>query len=823
MRYVPRKDMDCAPLMLRHLLCASVPFLLAAGMMPAAVDFEKEVRPILEAKCFSCHGEKEHKAGVALHTHYHAQRPTDSGEPLVVPGSAGESLIYQLVITTDEDKRMPKDKRALTPEQVKVLKEWIEQGAKWPDDGWRPPVHWAYVKPVAPELPDNGKAMHPVDAFINAGLKKEGILPNPAAAPYTLVRRLFLDVIGLPPTTAEVDAFVANPTEDAYVRLVDMLLARPQFGEKWARPWLDLARYADSDGYQRDGFRQIWPYRDWVVQALNDDMPFDQFTIEQLAGDLLPQATPQQQVATGFNRNTTLNLEAGTDAEEDRVKQLVDRVNTTATVWLGTSLGCAQCHNHKYDPITSREYYEVLAFFNNTPAESQQATKGARMSYVGSDLVMGESANAVELAKEAQEKLTQSMKQYEEAVLEMWRGLEEDAAKLAALKPGQKELLQTQVQDRDYETCSKVHRSLFKGDARLGKLQSTVRNDRKVVASMSVTRTAVMRDEAPRETRVMQRGDFLMPGAKVTPGTPAALHAFPKDAPRNRLGFAQWLVSKENPLVARVAVNRWWAELFGRPIVPTAEDFGLQGDKPTHPELLDWLAVAFMEADGWSMKKTLRRIFLSETYRRASTARPDLLERDPLNKLLARNGGIRLEAEAIRDHGLAVSGLLSPKMGGPPVKPVQPEGVWRVTGEVDNNYTPSEGEDAHRRAIYTLWRRHAHYPSFATFDAPSRGACTVQRTRSNTPLQALTLMNDPAYVEMTRALAKRMSTYQGKDVREALAFGFRTVLARSPSGSELDTLVSVHEGGKSASPEEDGAWFDVASVLMNLHETITKP
>ncbi len=805
----------------RQLLGASLPFLAATGSWGAVVDFEKDVRPILEAKCFSCHGQKEQKAGVAFHTHYHAHRPSDSGEPVMVPGHADESLIYKLVVTADEDKRMPKDKKALTPAQVKAIKQWIEQGAKWPDDGWRPPVHWAYVKPVATELPD--RASHPVDAFINARLKKEGIIPNPPATPHALVRRLFLDVIGLPPTSAEVDAFAANPTEDAYVKLVDSLLARPQFGEKWVRPWLDLARYADSDGYQRDGFRQIWPYRDWVVKALNDDMPFDRFTIEQIAGDLLPQATPQQLVATGFHRNTSLNLEAGTDPEEDRVKQLVDRVNTTGTVWLGTSLGCAQCHNHKYDPITSREYYEVLAFFNNTPAESQQAPKGARMSYVGPDYVMGESANAVELAKEAQDKLTQSMKQYEEAVQDKWSALEEDATKVAALKPGQKELLQTPAQDRDYEMCSKAHRSLFKGDARLEKLQDAVKKERKAVASVSVTRTAVMRDESPRETRVMQRGDFLMPGAKVTPGTPSALHAFPKDAPRNRLGFAQWLVSKDNPLVARVAVNRWWAELFGQPIVPTMEDFGLQGDKPTHPELLDWLAVTFMEADEWSVKKTLRRLLLSETYRRASHARPDLLERDPLNKLLARNGGIRLEAEAIRDQGLAVSGLLSAKMGGPPVKPVQPAGVWRVTGEVDNNYTTSSGEDAYRRGIYTLWRRHAHYPSFATFDAPNRGACTVQRTRSNTPLQALTLMNDPAYVEMTKALAKRMSAYPGKDVREALAFGFRTVLARSPTAKELDALVSMHEGGNSSSPEEDGAWFDVASVLMNLHETITKP
>ncbi|RBP41526.1 cytochrome c [Roseimicrobium gellanilyticum] len=805
------------------LLSSVVGFATATAVesLAAAPDFAREVRPILEAKCFSCHGQKEQKAGVAFHTHYHAHRPADSGEPVMVPGQPEESLLYKLLVTADEEKRMPKDKKPLTSAQVQVIKEWISQGAPWPDDGWRPPAHWAYVKPVAAGLPDKGS--HPVDAFINARLKKEGLTPNPAAQPEILVRRLFLDVIGLPPTIAEVDAYAANPTEEAYAKLVDSLLARPQFGEKWARPWLDLARYADSDGYQRDGFRQVWPYRDWVVKALNDDMPFDQFTIEQLAGDLLPQATPQQLVATGFHRNATLNLEAGTDPEEDRVKQLVDRVNTTGTVWLGASLGCAQCHNHKYDPITSKEYYQVLAFFNNTPVESQQAPKGARMSYIGPDFVMGSSPEAVALAKAAQKDLALSMKRYEEAVQDKWGELEEDTARVAKLKPGQRDLLQTPAQDRDFDVCSRVHRSLFKGDTRLDKLQDVVQRGRKKVAEVGVTRTAVMRDEAMRETRIMQRGDFLMPGAKVAPATPAALHAFQKDAPSNRLGFAQWLVSEENPLVGRVAVNRWWAELFGQPIVSTMEDFGLQGDKPTHPELLDWLAVTFVETDGWSFKKTLRRILLSETYRRASAARPELLERDPLNKLFARNGGIRLEAEAIRDQGLAVSGLLSPKMGGPPVKPVQPPGVWRVTGEVDNNYTTSKGEDAHRRGLYTIWRRHAHYPSFATFDAPNRGACTVQRTRSNTPLQALTLMNDPAYVEMTHALAKRLSVHPGKDLRESLAFGFRTVLARPPSSSELDSLVSVYEEGRGSLNDAGAAWFDVASVLMNLHETITKP
>ena len=799
-----------------------------AGLTPvgdsrAAVEFDHDVRPILERRCLSCHGEKEQKAGVALHRWYHAQRPADSGEPLVQKGRPEESLIFKLVTTADEEKRMPKDKAALPANEIQVLKEWITQGAVWPDDGWRPPVHWAYVPPRA-VTPPAGEAS-PIDAFIDARLKMEGIIPNRPAAPHTLVRRLFLDVIGLPPSIREVETFAANPTEAAYTALVDDLLARPQFGEKWARQWLDAARYADSDGYQRDGFRQIWPYRDWVVGALNADMPFDQFTIEQIAGDLLPQVTPAQIVATGFHRNTALNLEAGTDPEEDRVKQIVDRVNTTGTLWLGTSMACAQCHNHKYDPFTAREYYGLLAFFNNTPVESQQAVNGARMSYIGPDQVMGGAPGAAEVAREAQNVLRKTMKQYEEAVLERWKTLEDDAAKVAALKPGQKELLETPVQDRDFETCGKVHRNLFKEDKELDKLQKLVQRDRRKVDALQVVRTAVMKEDAPRQTRIMQRGDFLSPGALVQAETPAVLHAFPKEAPRNRLGLAQWLVAKENPLVGRVTVNRWWAELFGAPLVATMEDFGLQGEKPTHPELLDWLAATFTGADRWSMKQTLRRMLLSQTYRRAATVRADLRERDPRNVFLARNGGVRLEAETIRDQGLAVSGLLSLKMGGPPVKPVQPAGIWRVTGEVDNNYVASTGEDAHRRGLYTLWRRHAHYPSFATFDAPDRSACTVQRSRSNTPLQALVLLNDPAYVEMARALALRIAGHEGAggDPGRKLDYAFRLVLARAPTPSELAALRRIPQPDGSKAPDENEAWYDVATVLLNLHETITKP
>ncbi len=801
---------------------------LFAAVASAAVSFEKDIQPLLQQRCYGCHGADKQKAGVALHTRYHGQQPAESGRALVVAGKPEKSLIFEVISATDPDKRMPKGKDALSAREIATLRDWIQQGAVWPDDGWRPEVHWAYVKPVKAALPkiqdSRFKIQDPIDAFVLARLAKEGLPPNPPADPYRLIRRLYLDVIGLPPTVAEADAFAAHPSDEAYARMVDELLGRPQFGEKWARSWLDLARYADSDGYQRDSFRDLWMYRDWVINALNADMPFDRFTIEQLAGDLLPKATPQQLIATGFHRNTALNLEAGTDVEEDRVKQVVDRVNTTGTVWLGSSIGCAQCHNHKFDPFSTREYYQLLAFFNNTAVESQQAVNGASMSYIGPDLNIGGTPALVAKRAAMEKEMEQLKRKYEQSVLGKWTQLENDTARLDALAPAQREALETPVQDRDFEACDRVRQLVFAKEADLRKMKLQITKLSREVLAVPVKRSAVMKElDASRESYVMKRGDFLSRGDTVKPGTPAALHAFPKGAPSNRLGLAQWLVSRENPLVARATVNRWWAELFGQPLVATMEDFGKQGEKPAHPELLDWLAVAFMDDDRWSMKSALRRMLLSETYRQSAVVRPDHLQRDPQNKLFARGGGVRLDAETIRDNGLAVSGLLSLKLGGPPVKPVQPANIWRVTGNVDNKYVAAEGEDGHRRGIYTIWRRHAHYPSFANFDAPNRSACTVQRSRSDTPLQALTLMNDPAYVAMARALAGAMERSKGYDLRARVIEGFRAVLTREPTESEIAALTQVYEKERGAGSKENEAWFSTASVLLNLHETITKP
>jgi hypothetical protein len=592
------------------------------------------------------------------------------------------------------------------------------------------PMHWAYVAPVRPPVPA-GAPRHAIDAFILARLKKEGLAPSPEAERAILLRRVTLDLTGLPPTIDEVDAFLADMRPEAYERVVDRLLASPHFGERWGRPWLDLARYADSHGYQRDDLRNIWPFRDWVIAALNADMPFDQFTIEQLAGDLLPKATESQRVATGFHRCCMTNVEAGSDPDETRVLQVFDRVNTTATVWLGTTLECCQCHDHKYDPFTQKDYYRFFAFFNNTALEADRAKAdvpgsikflGPRMKYHGaSTLVM--------------EELT--------------------------------------------------HR---------------------------------------RPTYLLKRGDFRTPGAEVVPGTPALLPPIERGPPRmyNRLDLARWLVSRDNPLTARVVVNRWWAELFGHGLVTTPEDFGSRGEPPTHPELLDWLAVEFMD-HSWSIKHIIRTIVTSATYRRSSRLTPELKSHDPGNRLYARGPRLRMDAEMIRDNALAVSGLLNRKLGGPPVHPPQPDGLWPKVGGETIKYTVSPPPERYRRGIYVVWKRASPNPSMANFDATARLTCTVQRSRSNTPLQALTLLNDPIFVEAADALAQRIQRETPRQpLADQLRYAIRLCFAREPRAGEVEALRPLYEN-QAAARSALTPWQAVASALMNLDEMITKP
>ncbi len=611
------------------------------------------------------------------------------------------------------------------------------------------PRHWAYVvplRPVAPTVRDARWPKNDLDRFVMAKLERVGRSPSPEANRETLIRRASFDLVGLPPTPGEVAAFVLDPVPSAYDRLIDRLLASPQFGERWARPWLDLARYADSHGFQRDDLRDLWPYRDWVVRALNADLPFDDFTIQQLAGDLLPEATVAERVATGFHRCAPVNVEAGSDREQGRVNQVFDRVNTTATVWLGTTLECAQCHDHKYDPYTMRDYYRMFAFFNNTPRETEylNAKAMATLKFVGPYLTL----------------------------------------------PGSREA-PTDEQGVD-------------ADDTPGQGRAPKHHDRSLVMQELVE---------PRMTRILMRGDFLNPGEVVSPGAPAVL---PKLQGSNRLALARWLVSGDNPLTARVTVNRWWAELFGAGLVGTAEDFGVRGEAPTHHDLLDWLAVEFVE-HRWSFKQLLRLIVTSAVYRQDSRFRSD----DPENRLLGRGPRHRLEAEAVRDNALAIAGLLSLKQGGPPVRPPQPPGLWTKVGGERYDYVTSGGEDRWRRGLYIVWRRSAPYPSFVSFDSTARTACTVRRGRSNTPLQALTLLNDPVYVEAAQSLAQRMLKHGG-DEAERLAYGFRMCVARAPRPGELAVLQQLLKDSRAAHAKEQRAWTEVATALLNLDETISK-
>jgi hypothetical protein len=757
-----------------------------APAKPAKVDFVHDVQPVLKASCYPCHGPEQQMGGLRLDTKAAAFKGGVSGRS-ILPGKAKESLLLQRILGEGGKPRMPMGFAPLDSRQTTLIRRWIQEGAEWRENVTAR-KHWAYVKPARPPLPKVKNAAwvrNPIDRFVLARLEKAKLTPSPAADRATLIRRVYLDLIGLLPSPQEVDAFLKDRSPDAYEKVVDRLLASPHYGERWARPWLDLARYADTNGYEKDGRRSIWLYRDWVIEALNRDMPYDQFTIEQIAGDMLPGATEGQKIATGFHRNTMLNEEGGVDREEQRWLTIVDRVATTGSVWMGTTLACAQCHDHKYDPFSQEEYYRFFAFFDNSdePTLEQISPEQAK--------------RRADLQQEA-----------------------------AALD----QKIKANAQDRE-------------STDRLAQV-------RKELAAIQPPTTLVMQEKpgnAPPSTYYRIKGAFLSRGEKMIAGTPAALNAFPKDRPVNRLGLAYWLTSRDHPLTARVAVNRAWEQFFGRGLVETTDDFGTQGRPPTHPDLLDWLAVEFMEpsmnrpqARPWSLKTLHRLIVASATYRQSSRVTPLLLERDPENRLLARGPRFRLEAEMIRDSALTASGLLSRKIGGPSVFPYQPEGVWDVPYSGDR-WALSEGEDRYRRGLYTFWRRTSPYPAFMTFDATSREYCTTRRVRTNTPLQALTLLNDPGYLDAAHGLALRMRKEGGSAVNEQIAYGFQCCLARRPTPTELSRLERLYQqqlrryqadpkaaqallGAEAEKPEnpELAALKVVASVILNLDETMTK-
>lgn len=805
---------------------------LVTAIPLSAIDFEKDVFPILEANCLDCHDGETLKGGVGLDSYYYASLPTDAGESLFVPGKPADSVMLHVVEETDPEKRMPPKGDPLTDEEIATLHEWIEAGAVWPDDGWRPPVHWSFVAPELPALPEaeamlDARSSNEIDRFIAAKLSENDLTMNPETNPARLLRRVFLDTIGMPPAIDDVDEFLEDPSPAHYAKIVDELLGSPAFGEKWATQWLDLARYADSEGYQRDAPRNMWPYRDWVIQALNEDMPFDQFSIEQLAGDLLPNATESQKIATAFHRNAPTNLEAGTDPEEDRYKVVADRTATTGMIWMGLTVGCAQCHNHKYDPISAKEYYELFAFFNNSPMETKQQGSKMGMSglqHIGPTLAATRTEDDLAFEKVA-------TKTYREAKAKVETEIRARAEKaLAKRDDGREGLKETTLTMMDSEgelSTSQMKILLREVLGRDGEMSielekvDIIANRLKAMREKTVR---IMEDlEETRPTFIAKRGDFQAKGEQVTPATPASLHPFSEELPKNRLGLAQWIVDPANPLVARTFINRLWIEIFGQGLVTTPEDFGSQGELPTHPELLDWMSVTFVEKDAWSLKNSLRRILLSATYRQSVALNDQYAEKDPKNQYLWRHPGHRLSAETIRDQALKISGLLSSRMHGPHSSPYQPEGVWRKTaGASESHYISAQGEDAYRRGVYTIWRRNNHYPSFANFDAPDRAACVIQRDISNTPLQSLTLLNDPAFVEMTKAFASRIVSEGGATLDEKVDWAFRTLLSREPKESERLLLHSAHESVLGETGSETLAFVELATILMNLHETINR-
>jgi hypothetical protein len=1016
-----------------------------ATLHAAGTDFSKDVYPVLQRACFECHGPEKHKGDLRL--------DTASPQHLKI----GTDLLRRVALPKEDKDAMPKRGDRLTTAEIDHLRDWITAGAHWPDK-LETLKHWSYIPPQRPALPSVKNHSWPkneIDHFILARLEASNLTPSLPASPETLIRRLSLDLTGLPPTPSEVLAFSKAYIQDpaaSIEHLADRLLASDQFGVRWARPWLDLARYADSHGFQRDDLREVWAWRDWVVNALNANMPFDQFTLEQIAGDLLPNATPEQIIATGFHRCTPTNVEAGTEPEESRINQVIDRVNTTGAVWLGTTLECAQCHNHKYDPISQRDYYSLLAYYNNTEKEAERTnpTTPGSIQFKGSPFKISDPGGDAQRAQ-----LAAQMKTLNAQIAEHQKQLATTSGKSSApssspatkvdtssavkalkptafitesdaeseLQPDGSVLLTGPAPDKDtytfeteltagelsglmletlthasipgdgpgrgganrpnfvlhsfdctlttpdgktqplnfknayadysqgnYKVTSLItktgragwaigqrfhepHWAAFelkqpvviapgtklsihmaqnfgnglvigclrissitgnvaaclpeveqepapapvaakgrKGkaapapvskDPELAKLEKQKAALQKQITALAAPTTEIMRElPQPRMSAIFKRGVYTDPADPVTASVPAIFNT-KLNGPPTRITLAKWLVSRDNPLVARVTVNRWWAELFGAGIVSTLEDFGIKGAPPTHPELLDWLATEFIDS-GWDMKHILKKIVLSATYQQSSSTHalaqgapsPEIKNNkskiinssassiDPSNSLLWHGPRFRLDAETIRDNALSIAGLLNLKQGGTPIRPPQPDGLWQKVGGQQYNYVVSPGAEQYRRGLYVVLKRGSPYPSFMNFDASARMACVVRRSRSNTPLQALTLLNDPVYVGATQAFAKRIVTESpSTDLDSRLQHAFRLALARAPQPQELAVLKTLwetqFESAKSDSkatqelstgvelpktlpPAEFAAWYAVASAILNLDECITK-
>ncbi|MFZ4764599.1 MAG: PSD1 and planctomycete cytochrome C domain-containing protein [Roseimicrobium sp.] len=980
--------------------------LLLAASSALAVDFNREVRPVLAQQCFSCHGMDEHarKGNLRLDQQDTAYSAGKSGERAIVPGKPDASALVKRIFSSDEDEVMPPPhtKKVLPEKDKAILKAWIAEGAKYER-------HWAYVAPREVAPPTAGG--HPIDAFVRDRLAREGLQPSPVADRATLVRRVYLDLIGLPPTPSEAEAFVQDKSPDAYVKLVDGLLSSKHYGERWARRWLDLARYADTNGFEKDRPRTIWPYRDWVVQALNEDMPFDQFSIKQLAGDMLPDASAADLIATGFHRNTMLNEEGGIDPNEYRFYAMVDRVGVTGTTWLGLTMNCCQCHTHKYDPILHSDFYRVMALLNNAdePAYYIPTPEIAAQQKARADTIAKlEAALPSQFpgGKEALEKRFAEWLADEQKTASQWQiirptGMKTTMPHLEQLPDGfvlgSGDISKSDVYDLSFKAPVKgvtairlevaSHPSLpndgpgltnyegplggfflselqaFQNGQRLPLARAAATNEEEedrisdaaatnpkskakakaaakkktntaaaaldgemssgwqvlggygvqhaavfhfehpvdlthgidlkmlfekhfacplghfrlsvtssdhatatghphevedalatndqaqrdllqrrflettpemkaAVAPLMAARKRLPRGQAtlvmqerpasnPRATHRYHRGEYLSPKEEVPPGVPAFLPALPKDATATRLTFAKWLFTPEHPLTARVTVNRQWQAFFGRGLVKSLEDFGYQSEPPSHPELLDWLATKFIK-QGWSMKKLHRLIVTSATYQQSSRTTPELARKDPENILLARGARFRLDAEIIRDSALQAAGVLSPKMGGPGVYPPQPASVTTegTYGKVE--WKTSEGEDRYRRSLYTFIKRTAPFAMATTFDAPTGEACLAKRDVSNSPLQALTLLNDQMFLEAAQAMAKKVIAESHSD-DDRLQNLFRRCVTRPPAAEEMALLKTFLQKQRDKNLEGEALWTAVCRAVLNLDEAVTHP
>ena len=870
----------------------------ACAQDTSAIEFGRQIRPILADNCFACHGpdENNREGGLRLDQKEGALAEADSGSQPIVPGDAEASEVFARLVTDDEDLRMPPSdsNKAIAPEQVELVRRWIEQGAPWQE-------HWAFASPrqdVIPNVKNKAWLKTPVDLFVLSRLERAGLPPSPAADKRTLLRRVTFDLTGLPPTIDEVNDFVADDSPGAFERVVDRLLDSERYGEHMARFWLDAVRYGDTHGLHLDNYREMWPYRDWVVKAFNTNMPFDQFVIKQLAGDLLPDPTTDDLVATGFNRCHVTTNEGGSITEEVYVRNVVDRVTTTGTVFLGLSMECTRCDDHKYDPLTMRDFYSMFAFFNSldgkamdgntarhepivklpTTEQEQRTRELARQIDAVKEQVNVAIANVTwdqslignseqhnvgdvndsdqrDADQQPEEKSGKDETQFFKTFSEWTQAKLADEQK--GLPEPIKRAITTDAADRREDqrkqlwhyfieyACASTRDTFQPLHEELASLQK----ERDEI-EQQITSTLVFRElSKPRPSYVLHRGEYDQQRDEVHRATPAVLPPLSDDAPRDRLGLAQWLVDGQHPLTARVTVNRLWQQVFGTGIVKTSEDFGSQGETPSHPELLDWLAVQFVD-DGWDVKATMKRLVMSATYKQSSKTTPELAERDPANRLLARGPRFRLDAEMLRDQALAVSGLLVNRLGGPSVKPPQPDGLWHAVGYSGSNtvrFKADEGNDkVHRRTLYTFIKRTAPPPQMSTFDAPSRELCTVRRERTNTPLQALLLMNDPQYVEAARALANRvMAETSSPDDRIDLMF--QRCVSRHPTPRETAELVQViadlmkeYDADSAAakmlanaqqndnvvsvqqSVSEVAAWTVVANLVLNLDEVVTK-